>query len=390
MLSVQFIVSGAFSVVPPVIPLVLPLLGVHTPGAVRTWAGILVGVTPLAAALMSPLWGRMLDRIDSRLIILISCTVAALCTTSMSLARNPWELLALRFTMGLFGGHVAAGLSIVSAATPTSRLGWALGWLATAQLAGTLLGPLIGGGIADASASLRAPFLFAGAAVILIGGAVAFVPAAGLRRRWSRPPADGAQPSARKPQRRDVRNLVAALLLAQCAIMMTQPVISLHVRELVGARTNLTTLAGLAFSVVGFGGLLAAPILGKLSDRVGASRLLFWVVVAAASCVLPQAFASNYSGFVVERLLAGIPLCSVVPIVNALVGKSVPADHRGQAFGLTSGAAFMGAFIGPVSGGLLGAHFGLTTVFVVSGVVLLINGLWIGVTIWPGRRSALT
>jgi MFS transporter, DHA1 family, multidrug resistance protein len=388
MLSVQFIVSGAFSIVPPVIPLVLPLLGIHAPGAVRTWAGILVGVTPLAAALMSPQWGRMLDRIDSRLIILISCAAAALCTASMSLATNAWELLGLRFIMGLFGGHVAAGLFIVSTATPTSRLGWALGWLATAQLAGTLLGPLIGGGIADAFASLRAPFLLAGAAVILVGAAVAVVPATGLRPRRSGSRADRAQRSPRIPQQHDVRNLVAVLLLAQCAIMMTQPVISLHVRELVGERANLTTLAGLAFSVVGLGGLLAAPMLGTLGDRVGATRLLFWVVVAAATCVLPQAFASSYSGFVAERFLAGIPLCSAIPLVNALVAKSVPADNRGQALGLTSGAAFMGAFIGPVSGGLLGAHFGLITVFVVSGGILLINALWIGVTLWPGRRAA--
>ena len=383
MLSVQFTVSCAFSVVPPVLPLILPSLGVSTPGAVRSWAGVLVGVTPLAAALMSPRWGRLADRIDRRLIILIACSTAAACTAAMSLASNPWELLGLRFTMGLFGGHVAAGLSIVGAATPTHRMGWALGWLATGQLAGALLGPLLGGAMADAFSSLRAPFLLAGIAALLVAAAVALVPA----------PAPSANHSADRthathtPLPREVRALVVVLLLAQCAIMMTQPVISLHVRELVGPRINLATLAGLAFSVVGLGGLLAAPLLGRLSDYVGARRLLLFVVVAAAVFVVPQAYTSTYGGFVAERFVAGLFLCSVIPIVNSLAGRTVQAEMRGRTFGATSGAAFLGAFIGPVAGGLLGARASLDSVFMASAVILSINAVFIGLTVWPGRRA---
>ena len=386
MLSVQFIISGALSIVPPVIPLILPTLGVHAAGAVRSWAGILVGVTPLAAALMSPQWGRLADRMDRRLIILISCGAAAFCTVSMSLATNPWQLLGLRFTMGLFGGYVAAGLSIVSTATPMHRLGWALGCLATGQIAGTLLGPLLGGAIADAFASLRAPFLLAGGAVLLVGGAVAFVPAT-APPQWNRPMEDGTCHAARMERHGKVRSLVVTLLLAQCAIMITQPIISLHVRELVGVRADLATLAGLAFSVVGLSGLLAAPLIGTLSDRIGADRLLFCVLIVAAVFVLPQAYATTYGWFVAERFLSGLFLCSVIPVVHTLVGKMVPEQDRSRAFGVTSGAAFLGAFVGPVSGGLLGAEFGLSAVFLFSACILSMTALWISINIWPGHRA---
>jgi MFS transporter, DHA1 family, multidrug resistance protein len=382
MLSVQFIVSGAFSIVPPIIPLVLPALGVHDAAAVRTWAGALVGVTPLAAALMSPRWGRLADRIDRRLIILISCTAAALCTASMSLATSPWQLLALRFTMGLFGGHVAASLAIVSGAAPTNRLGWALGILVTAQMAGTLLGPLLGGFIADAFGSFRAPFLLGGAAALFIGAAVGFVPASRKRDLSAVQEVDRTIHS----RQGNVGALVVVLLMTQCAIMMTQPIISLHVRELVGDRSDIATLAGLAFSVVALSGLLAAPLLGMGGDWVGTRRLLFLIVIAAIACVTPQAYAPTYGWFVSERFLAGLFLCGVIPIVNSLVGRSVPEQDRGRAFGLTSGASFLGAFIGPVSGGLIGAQFGLRAVFLTSGLVLLVNAVWIGVYVWPGKR----
>src|ERR1700722_9525412 len=126
MTAVQFIISSAFSIIPPVIPLLLPAMGVHAPAAQRLWAGVLLGVTPLAAALMSPWWGTQSDRMDRRLIILISCTAVALCTALMSLATRPAQLLTLRFCMGLFGGHVAAGMALVGAAAPALRLGFAL------------------------------------------------------------------------------------------------------------------------------------------------------------------------------------------------------------------------------------------------------------------------
>jgi DHA1 family multidrug resistance protein-like MFS transporter len=385
MLSVQFIVSGAFSIVPPVIPLILPALGVAFPADVRKWAGLLVGITPLAAALMSPQWGRLSDRVDRRLIILISCGAASVCTTSMGFATTPAQLLALRFLMGLFGGHVAAGLAILSSAVPVDRLGGALGWLVTAQMAGTLLGPLAGGFFADTFGSYRAAFLLAGGAALLVGLAVALVPRTALRTGVVAPLGEPAMAAvARHPK---LRSLVFVLLLTQSAIMITQPVISLHVRELVGARSDLATLAGLAFSVVGLSGLLAAPLLGIISDRIGRQRFLFLIVAAATACVFPQAYATSYWWFVAERFLAGLFLCGVIPIVNSLVGSMLGEADRGRAFGWTSGAAFLGAFLGPVSGGIVGASFGLRSVFLASAAILLVNTFWTGVHLWPGHRS---
>ncbi len=383
MVSVQFIISSAFSIIPPVIPLLLPALGVRTPGAVRAWAGVLIGVTPLAAALMSPWWGRLADQIDRRAIILIACGTAAACTASMSLVTHPWQLLALRFAMGLFGGHVAAGMALVSTAAPAARLGWALGWVAAAQLAGTLLGPVIGGSIADAFASYRAPFVSAGAAALLVGAAIAMVPA----QASLAPGLQGAPParhaSALLSKYRELSTLVIVLLLAQCAIMSPQPIISLHVRELVGQRSDLATLAGFAFSIVALSGLLASPLLGTLGDAIGARRVLLMGVIVAAPCTLMQAFAPTYGWFVAERFLGGLFLAGIIPTVNTLIGKSVAPTDRGQTYGLAAGATFFGAFLGPVVGGLMGAQLGLSSVFFLSGGVLLINAIWIAIRLAP-------
>ncbi len=388
MVAVQFIIGAAFSIVPPVLPLILPTVGVTEPGAMRIWSGFLVGVTPLAAALMSPQWGRWVDRVDRRVILLITCAAAAACTTAMTFATAAWQFLLLRFSMGLFGGHSAAAMSIVGAAAPPERLGRALGWLAMGQLGGALLGPLLGGILADAFGNPRAPFLAAGLGALLVAGAIAFVPAARPRGAHQDDPSTRADHRSITHRHPDVRTLIAILFLTQCAIMMSQPIISLRVLELVGHRADVTTLAGLAFSAVGLSGLIAAPSLGALSDAVGAKKLLFVVAVMATVLTLPQGFAADYLKFVLERFLAGLMLCAMIPVMNALVGKAVREQDRGRAFGMTAGAAFMGAFVGPVVGGLIASHFGITAVFLVSGGILAVNATCIGAFLWPGSIQA--
>jgi len=373
MASVQLVMGCAFSIVPPVLPLLLPTLGVDTPQSQRIWAGMVLGVTPLAAAITSTWWGRLTNRIDARWIILVSCGTAAVCTACMSLANQPLQLLALRFAMGLFGGHIAASMAIVSRAAPGERLGYALGWIAAAQLSGTLLGPLLGGAIADAFRNLRAPFVAAGFAILLVVAFVARVPP----QRSSPTPADHTHALRIVGAGRELGTLLVTLLMAQCAIMSLQPIISLHVHELTGPRPDLATLSGLAFSALGLGGLLAAPVLGRLSDAIGARRVLLVAMTAAALFTATQALAPTYSWFIATRLVAGVFVAGIIPTINTLVGRRVPAADRGQAYGLTASATFFGAFVGPTGGGVLSAHLGLSSVFICSAMILALAAVWI-------------
>jgi len=372
MVSVQFIIAAAFSIVPPVIPLLLPEVGIVEIQQVSIWSGLVLGVTPLTAGIMAPLWGRVVDRVDRRNVILVACTAAAVCTLLMSIATAAWQLLALRFMMGFFGGHVVAVMALVTGVCPPSRVGWALGWLSTAQLAGMLFGPLIGGSIADALSSYRAPFVAGGCASLLVGLIVLRLPRQMPNR--SDAPADAPRTSGILSRYPDLRTAVLVLLLAQLAITSAQPIVSLYVQSLVGPVENLATLAGIAFSVVGVSGLIAAPQVGRAGDRIGQRRLLTIVLGGAAVFTFVQGFATTYLSFVSERFLAGLFLAGVIPLANALVASNVAPEHRGRAFGLTGSATFLGAFIGPLSGGLINAHFGLARVFEVAGAALIVAG----------------
>jgi DHA1 family multidrug resistance protein-like MFS transporter len=371
MSAIQCILGAAFSIVPPVLPLMLPGMGIHDNAALRLWAGVILGAAPLAAAITSPGWGRVSDRWDRRLIILMSCAAAGTSTALMCFATQPLQLLALRLAMGFFGGHVAASMAIVSAATPTGRMGYALGFMATAQLAGTLIGPLIGGIIADIFHSFRAPFFGAAVAAVLVAALMLRVPA--------RPAA--VEPSAPSPASADAVPVVArgiwlwiaVLLLCQWAILCPQPMISLFVLQLVGPRADLATLAGLAFSIVALSGLICAPLLGILGDTFGAGRVLLIGVLGAAACNLSQAFAHHYGLFLAERFCAGLFLAGIIPTANSLLAHQSAAGNRGRVYGLSAGATFLGGFLGPLSGGTLAAALGLRSVFIASAGLLALT-----------------
>src|SRR5690349_20021352 len=72
MVAIQFIHTLANSMLTPIMPLFLPVLGVTSESAIDLWAGILGGTTSFVAAFASPLWGSLADRHGRKLMLLRS------------------------------------------------------------------------------------------------------------------------------------------------------------------------------------------------------------------------------------------------------------------------------------------------------------------------------
>src|SRR5947209_11337964 len=83
MVGIQFVMTAAFSMLSPIMPLFLPVLGVETPAGIDVWAGILNGVTSFVAAFAAPLWGRLADSRGRKLMLLRSGIAIGLFTALM-------------------------------------------------------------------------------------------------------------------------------------------------------------------------------------------------------------------------------------------------------------------------------------------------------------------
>src|SRR5271168_1456717 len=378
MVGIQFVMTMSFSMLTPIMPLFLPVLGVTSASAIALWAGILAGVTSFVAAFASPLWGRLADRRGRKLMLIRSTLAIGAFTALMGIAANIWQFFAFRALMGAFAGFSSASIALVASQVPEGRLGFALGWLSTGQLVGSLVGPLLGGALADATGSYRVPFYCTAATILVSTGFVwfgvheRFVPAPQARGR--RAVLNSLIAVARSP---GLLALFFVLLMAQFGVRTVQPVVTLFVKELLGDQPNLATLSGIAFSITGVANIVAAPFLGNKSDKIGYRRVLLIALLGATLTTLPQAFAGSYLTFTALRFALGLFIGGILPTANALVGRLVPRAQRGTVYGITASAMFLGNSLGPLSGGAVAAVFGLRWVFLITGMVLLVNLLWV-------------
>jgi MFS transporter, DHA1 family, multidrug resistance protein len=189
MVGIQFIMTMAFSVLSPIMPLLLPELGVETESAVDLWAGILDRRYVFCRGLRFAGLGRVADRHSRKLMLLRSSLAIGLFTALMGVAVNVWQFFAFRALMGVFAGFSSAAIALVASQVPEGRLGYALGWLSTGQLVGSLVGPLIGGVLADLTGSYRIPFYCTSATILLSLGLVWF----GVQERFAARPRRAAE-----------------------------------------------------------------------------------------------------------------------------------------------------------------------------------------------------
>ena len=391
MVAVQIVMSLSFSILSPVMPLFLPDLGVTDPSSVYFWAGLLASVTSFIGIFSAPVWGRFADRYGRKVMVLRSCFGIAVFTVLMGVSHSVWQLLAVRAGMGVVAGYNASAIALVASQTPEQRLGYALGWLSSGNLLGTLIGPVVGGAIADLTGSYRMPFYWGGAgcfAAFILCWII--VPERFVRPTEARRTASFGTLFGVLIRSGGLLPVFLVLMLAQFGTRAVEPVVTLYVQDMLGPLPNIATLGGVAFAITGLAGIAAVPILGKRSDRIGYRRTLMISLAGAALFTLPQALALGYGAFVVERFGLGLFGGGILPAANALVGRLAVASHRGFVFGLTASATFMGNSLGPFTGGAVAATFGIRWVFVVTAALLLANLLWVWLTVpEPGPAEAL-
>ena len=378
MVGIQLVMAMANSMLSPIMPLFLPVLGVESERAIDLWAGVLNGTTSFVAAFASPLWGQLSDRHGRKLMLLRSSLAIGFFTALMGLSANVWQFFSCRALMGVFAGFSSAAIALVASQVPEERLGYSLGWLSTGQLVGSLIGPILGGVLADLTHSYRIPF-FCTAGMIAVTMALV----------WFTVHEEFARPTGGGRRRGTLSGLVAlvttpallalffVLLMAQFGVRTVQPIVTLYVKEMVGAVPNIATLAGIAFSITGLANVISAPLLGNRSDRIGYRRVLLICLAGGALMTLPQAFTDNYWLFTAERFGVGLFIGGLLPTANALVGRLVSRAERGAVYGMTSSAMFMGNSLGPLLGGGVAAWLGLSWVFLMTAAVMAANLIWV-------------
>lgn len=376
-----FVVSMGMSQMAPMLPLYIEHLGVTDAAEIAQWSGLVFGCNFISLAIFSPIWGSFSDKYGRKPMMMRASLWLSIIVVSMGFVTNVYQLMGLRLFQGAMSGFQGTVVTLVAAETPKDKSGWALGLLFSGQVGGTLLGPLFGGYLTEAI-GFREDFITIGIlcfiaflATMLFIHETKFVPSAKttfkFREVWDA-----------LPNHKVTVCLFITTLVMQLALLSIQPIITVYISQIAKDAQHIALLSGAVFAATGLASVLAAPFLGKLSDRIGSQRVLVGALIFAGVTTIPQAWVKNPLQLGTLRFLLGMATAGLMPSISNLLRKSTPDALTGRAFGYNQSAQFSGMFIGSILGGQMAAFCGIEYVFYFTGILLLVNAVWVYQTIY--------
>jgi DHA1 family multidrug resistance protein-like MFS transporter len=390
-----------FTIVMPFLPFYVESLGVRGVKEIALWSGLFLTISPLLAAVLGPIWGRLADRVGMRIMVQRVLFTIALHWGLMYFATSLWEVLALRVMLGLFSGFGTMSVALVTHGCPRERIGRAVGVLQATQILSTALGPSLGGVLADL-VGIRNCFLVTFALCVTAlffvrflyrdiraeAGEADVVPivvpqegpvSAGVRAVVPAV-ASPVGPAGRREARLSMRRIVAlppfpALLpllfllnLVDRSMFLSVPlfITALSPRGgAVQATVGAVMTAGAAASAA------SAYLLGRRAARVAPARILAWSLAAGSVAIASMALCHSILPLASLRVLAGLAVGGAATLAYTIAGEVIPDTVRATAYAFLSSTALLGGAVGPILTGFL-SILDVRAPFVAGGVVYVI------------------
>lgn len=372
----QFITIIGMSSVVTFLPFYVRELGVTDPDLVARWSGFAFSGPFVLSLFFTPFWGSVGDRYGRKLMVIRAVFGLAVAQILVGSAQSVEQLIIFRMIQGGLSGFIPAALTLVSATAPRERTGYAIGFLQTSLSAGMLIGPVIGGILADIVG--YRPIFFIVSGLCIISGLFVI-------RMVKEPATDTAEKkfSLRENIRfafssSQIALAMILIYLAQSSIVMLQPVFALFIEKLYDNTQYISTVTGALFSVVGMVMIFSAPWWGNRNDLVGYRRNLFFATLIAATMLLMQAMSQTPWHIALSRAGLGFAMGGVVPALYSFISRQTPLKRRGGVIGVALSFTILANITGPTTAGYIASHYDIRTVFYITAGIMAIAVLTVG------------
>lgn len=367
--------------------LIIPILPfyVEAMGASGTDLGLLMATFALMQLIFAPIWGSLSDRIGRKPVLMIGIFGNALSQLLLGLSTQLWMLFAARALAGILSSAtLPTAMAFVGDSTSDEDRGGGMGIMGAAMGLGMVLGPGIGGWLAERSLSL--PFFVAAALSMLI---LIFV---FLMLPESLPPEQRTR-DGRKFRGPDFRQMAQALagplgflfflaFLLSFGMTNFEGVFGLYALQRydygTGQVGTILTAIGLTSAIVQ-GGLT-----GPLTKRWGESRVIQGSLLVSAVGFLLMLGATTFVAVLLTTCFFMVGNSMLRPAVASLISKR--AGHgQGVAMGLNNSFMSLGRIAGPIWAGAL-LDYNLYLPYL-SGAIIMFIG-WLTTLVWlTGPRA---
>lgn len=370
---------------------VIPTFSIYAQGlgASLVLIGVLssaVGITSLITAVPA---GMLSDRVGRRRVLLFGMLVWAASLISFAIVDEPYLLFPGRVLMGaaiiLTFGIGAAYLGDI---TSGEERGPAFGLYATAMGLGFAVGPLIGGPIAD-NFGIQWSYAFgAGVAIAGFFFGLNYLPRDPVRAE----PAPGDDTAEEAPKHPGFIKVLIypPLLLASVAVFLQSTAFMGAIQNffpLYGQDVAVISAGFIAtmFSVRAFASTGVRLPMGMFATRITTAGVMSLSLLLMGLALI--GISQTVDPLVLTILLAleGIGFGGFVTAGQAYIAEISTNQTRGAAMGIYRMAAAAGSAGGPVLLGVIASQWSLGTVFLLTGVFVLIGAFGVGWTV-PWRR----
>ncbi|MEW6194864.1 MAG: MFS transporter [Bacteroidota bacterium] len=178
--------------------------------------------------------------------------------------------------------------------------------------------------------------------------------------------------------------LLAFATLINRSGTMVLPFLALYMIKGMGVTVSE---AGLVLTFYGAGALVTAPFVGKLSDKLGALRVMKLSLILTGIMLFVFPHIKNYQFILVYTLIWSIIGEAFRPANLSLISNETEPEQRKTAFALNRLAINLGMSIGPVVGGFL-SQINFHLLFYIDGLTSVLAGIFLVFSNFEVKRTA--
>lgn len=376
MVTFALMMSSSYTMLIPFLPIYMQSELGATADNVSLWSGVTYAITFAISAFVSPIWGKLSDKMGKKPMIIRASFLLAITYFLGGIVRTPFELFLVRAFQGIASGLWPACLVMMSACVPKNKIGISMGLMQSANICGGIIGPLLGGILATAFGMRNSFYVGAVALSLITVTTILFI----------KEPPVSPEKEINKAQNTSYLSFIKdknilILLLCVCmtnlVILQIQPIVSLYVQQLSHNSDKAVLLTGFIMSLGGIAGALASPLWGKTGQKVGFYKTITLAFISAGLLMSLQGVPNSLVLFGLMQFLCGLGFSGIFPSANSILVLLTPSSSRGMGFGSLFSAQMIGGALGPVIGGVIVSFMSFNTVYIISGSILFVIGIYL-------------
>ena len=328
-------------------------------GASESSIGFLTSSFAISAVIFHIVASPIMDTYNKRNVIAFASFVEAIAFVGFATSKSMPALIGFRLVMGcgMGFGNVCC-LAAVSELIPKNKYGAGVGYFSVAVVISQAIGPSFGLWLRDVGGYHTTFFVTAGFMLLSV------LLASMLRLNYKRVKKLSLLP----------KNAIAreALIPASMLLIVTAANGVGNSFLIIYATSRGVANIGIYYTVTALVALCARPLIGRLIDKHGATKIIIPASCSFAFSCIIISFSSSLWHFLIAAFFNALGSSTCQPAFQTLSMKAVSSDRRGAASSTSYVGMDIGGLVGPMIGGYTAQNFGYNMMYRVQAIPYLI------------------